>query len=51
DLVHANFTMYFAAGFWSEPPFAAMFEKRRVCYFNTEVIVMYGGGKKGAQRR
>ncbi|CAI8615146.1 unnamed protein product [Vicia faba] len=40
EYCHANFTKYFTAGFWSEPAFAATFEGRKVCYFNTGVMVM-----------
>jgi lipopolysaccharide biosynthesis glycosyltransferase len=40
EYCHANFTKYFTARFWSEPSFAGTFEKRKVCYFNTGVMVM-----------
>lgn len=41
EYCHANFTKYFTAAFWSETRFTAAFENRKkVCYFNTGVMVM-----------
>ncbi|CAK7332745.1 unnamed protein product [Dovyalis caffra] len=42
EYCHANFTLYFTAGFWSDPVLSGAFSsaRRKPCYFNTGVMVM-----------
>ncbi|TKY58573.1 galacturonosyltransferase 9 [Spatholobus suberectus] len=40
EYCHANFTKYFTDRFWSSPVLPRVFGSRRVCYFNTGVMVM-----------
>lgn len=40
EYCHANFTKYFTARFWSDGRFSGTFAGRRLCYFNTGVMVI-----------
>ncbi|ESW25338.1 hypothetical protein PHAVU_003G027400 [Phaseolus vulgaris] len=40
EYCHANFTNYFTHRFWSNPSYAASFNGRDACYFNTGVMVI-----------
>ncbi|KAK7376841.1 hypothetical protein VNO80_02258 [Phaseolus coccineus] len=40
EYCNANFTSYFTPTFWSNPSLSLTFAERRVCYFNTGVMVI-----------
>ncbi|KAJ7974487.1 Hexosyltransferase [Quillaja saponaria] len=40
EYCHANFNGYFSSEFWSDPEFFRVFAGKRLCYFNTGVMVM-----------